>query len=136
MNPLIDIIMGVANPLLDRFFPDKSKAQEFMAEFQTKLLDAQVQLDTAQSDVNKVEAASEDGFTRRWRPFIGWVCGSAFAINFVVIPMLAALSALAGSPLSLPPLDISEMMPVLLGMLGLGSLRTFEKVSGFAGGKK
>jgi len=129
MSPLLGLINTLAGPVIERFFPDKNKAQEFAQQLQLRLLDADVQNALGQLEVNKVEAASADPFVSRWRPFIGWVCGVAFASNFVLLPIVAALSALAGKPVSLPPLDMAEMLPVLLGMLGLGGMRTFEKVN-------
>ena len=130
MNPVFDLIGTLAKPVVDRFFPDKKQAQEFMQQLQLRALDADVQTAMGQLEVNKVEAASSDPFVSRWRPFIGWVCGVAFAANFVLLPTARILAALAGTPLDIAPLDMGEMMPVLLGMLGLGGMRTYEKVAG------
>jgi hypothetical protein len=71
-------------------------------------------------------------FTSGWRPFIGWVCGSAFAWNWIGLPVSVFVSNYAGHPLQVSPADMSEMMPVLMGMLGLAGLRSFEKVRGAA----
>ena len=84
----------------------------------------------AQVDVNKTEAASSSVFVAGWRPFLGWVCGSAFAINYVVGPLLGYCSTLAGHPIVLPTLNLGEMSPVLMGMLGLGTMRSVEKLQG------
>ena len=130
MTPLVSLLSTVAGPVIERFFPDKSKAQEFAQQLQLRMLDADVQTAVAQLEVNKTEAASTDPFVSRWRPFIGWVCGSAFACNYVFIPFLAATSTLVGHPVTIAPLEMGEIMPVLLGMLGLGGMRTYEKVAG------
>lgn len=86
-----------------------------------------------QLDANKAEASSANWFVAGWRPFIGWVCGSAFAWAFVLQPFCAFFLSSAGRHIVLPTLDLSTMMPVLLGMLGLGGLRTYEKVQDAAG---
>ncbi len=75
----------------------------------------------AQLEVNKVEAAHKSLFVAGWRPFIGWVCGVAMASNFLLMPYLVAF-------IDVQPLDLTVMMPVLMGMLGLGTMRSVEKV--------
>ena len=75
----------------------------------------------------KAEAASSSTFVAGWRPFIGWVCGMGCAWNWIGLPVAKFGLAVYGHPLALEPADLSEMMPLLLGMLGLGGLRTFEK---------
>ena len=84
----------------------------------------------AQIGVNKAEAESDGNFKGGWRPFIGWVCGSALAWNFIARPAAVAVATLGGHPVDLPAAELSELMPVLLGMLGLGALRTVEKIKG------
>ena len=79
-------------------------------------------------EVNKVEAASKSMFVAGWRPFIGWVCGIGFLSNFIIIPMANFGLALAEMSIVIPMIDTTQMMPVLMGMLGLGAMRTVEKV--------
>ena len=88
------------------------------------------ELAKGQLEVNKVEAAHKNMFVAGWRPAVGWVCVAGMASNFIVIPMANFALALAGSAISIPLLVLSEMMPVLLGMLGLGVMRTVEKAKG------
>jgi hypothetical protein len=83
-----------------------------------------------QLDINKDEAANPSVFVSGWRPFIGWVCGVACAWNWIGLKMALFIAAYLGNPLDMQPADVSEMMPVLLGMLGLGGLRTVEKLKG------
>jgi hypothetical protein len=72
-------------------------------------------------------------FVAGWRPFIGWVCGAAFAWNWIGLPIVkAGMLAFGGPALDLAQADMTEMLPVLMGMLGLGALRTFEKSKGVA----
>lgn len=90
----------------------------------------------AQIAVNTEEAKSANMFVAGWRPAIGWVCGTAFAMNFVILPLIRCVAIYVGEANginvdlgALPVLDMSEMMPVLFGMLGIGGLRTYEKIN-------
>jgi len=80
-------------------------------------------------DINKAEAASSSVFVSGWRPAIGWICGAGFAVQFVIGPLAEWISALANHPIKFPQMDTGTMMPLLLGMLGLGGLRTAEKLA-------
>lgn len=82
----------------------------------------------AQAAINKAEAESEGNFKGGWRPFVGWVCGSALAWNFIARPAAMFVADLCGNPVDLEPASMTELMPVLLGMLGLGAMRTAEKL--------
>lgn len=97
---------------------------------------------TGQIQVNQTEAAAAAGqlgpmsafFVAGWRPAVGWVCATAFGWTFIVAPLVAYIAALLGFAGKLPELDLSQLMPVLLGMLGLGAMRTVEKVKGIKSG--
>src|SRR5262249_55276756 len=91
-----------------------------------------LQADVAQTQINQQEAGNANLFVSGWRPFIGWVCGTAFAYHFVAQPLLAFIIANAGGHVALPTFDMQELTTVLMGMLGLGSLRTFEKIRNVA----
>ena len=80
-----------------------------------------------QLETNKAEAASNSIFVAGWRPFVGWVCGCGFGVQFVIGPIFEWLSGMAGHPVKFPTLDLGTMMPLLLGMLGLGGMRSFDK---------
>jgi hypothetical protein len=87
----------------------------------------------AQADVNKQEAQHRNIWVAGWRPFIGWVCGVALAWHFVLAPVVLFVAAWADVQLpTLPAFDMDSLMTVLLGMLGLGGLRTFEKHKGLS----
>jgi hypothetical protein len=120
-------VADLAGTIVNKIWPDASQAQKDALAFQL----AQMQ---AQSDTNKAEAGNGSVFVAGWRPFIGWVCGSAFAWTFVLGPMVSYAAKLAGITVALPVLDLSELTPVLLGMLGLGAMRTVEKVNGIKAG--
>jgi hypothetical protein len=134
LGPLADLVKSVLNKL----WPDpaaQAEAQYKLAQLMQSGELAQMandtQLSLAQIGVNNTEAAGT-GFKANWRPFIGWVCGSALAWNFIVRPGIVTGMALYGHPVALPSADMAELMPVLLGMLGLGALRTAEKIKGVA----
>ena len=82
----------------------------------------------AQVELNKVEAGHRSLFVAGWRPFIGWSCGLAMCFNFLIFPLASFVMAQTGYLVELPTLDMEQMMPVLMGMLGLGGLRTVEKI--------
>lgn len=134
-----DAIAEVVGKVIDRAWPDpaqKAAAAQALAQMQQagefKAIDAQLAAMKLQTDINAVEASSADPFTSRWRPFIGWVCGVGFGWNFIGLPVTRVVCDLMGHPMAIAPADMAEMMPILLGMLGLGGLRTFEKVAGKA----
>ena len=88
-----------------------------------------------QLEINKTEAQHSSVFVAGWRPAVGWVCGMALAWNFVVYPITQWVAFLYGVDLyNMPKLDAGELMTVLLGMLGLGGYRTYEKRLGVARG--
>ena len=118
-------VADLAKDLIGRFFPDKTEQERAQ-------IAAALQIIQAQTDINKAEATNPSIFVAGWRPFIGWVCGVACAWNWVGLPVALFLAAYFGKPLTLKPADIGEMMPVLIGMLGLGGLRTTEKIKGVA----
>ena len=116
---------------------------EKVLESQTELekirlaLEAQlVQQVTAQIEVNKVEAGSASMFVAGWRPAIGWICGLGLFVQFIVNPLATWGAALFKHPIAFPALDLGTLMTLLLGMLGLGGLRTYEKVQGANGAGK
>ncbi len=118
-------VSELANTVINKIWPDKS-------ELEKQQLAAAVMVVQGQIDTNKEEAKSPSIFVAGWRPFIGWVCGIACAWNWVGLKIALFAAAFFGHPLDLAPADLSEMMPTLLGMLGLGALRTVEKINGVA----
>lgn len=125
--------------LLDKLLPDPAAAAEAKLKIlqmaqtgELAQLDAELKMATGQMEVNKVEAANSSIFVAGWRPFVGWTCGAAFAYKFVLAPAAAFALTAFGHPIELPVLDFTEMSTVLLGMLGIGALRTVEKIKGVA----
>ncbi len=127
---LQEFIAPVAN-LLGKFIPDETERLKLAHEIATLTQKQAHEIAIAQIEVNKVEAASSSLFKSGWRPAIGWVCGTAFAYHFVLQPLLIFVMTYAGHPIpALPEFDMASLMTVLGGLLGLGSLRTFEKYKG------
>ena len=118
--------LDLINTAINKIWPDKSEQER-------QQLAAAVLIVQGQLDINKAEAASPSVFVSGWRPWIGWVCGTACAWNWVglAIAKFIALTFFAHT-IDLKPADLSEMMPVLMGMLGLAGLRSFEKTKGVA----
>jgi hypothetical protein len=115
--------------LIDQLF---TSDDERMAA-KLKVLELEKSGELAQIAVNTQEAKHTSIFVAGWRPFIGWVCGLAFAWAFLIYPMLTFAVVAMGIPVPLhllPALDLSAMMPVLMGMLGLGAMRSYERASG------
>lgn len=117
--------------LIDKLF---TSDDERMAA-KLKVLELEKSGELAQIGVNMKEAEHTSLFVAGWRPFIGWVCGLSFAWTFLIYPMLTFAVIALGVPVPLhliPALDLSTMMPVLMGMLGLGAMRSWEKNQGVA----
>lgn len=113
--------------VVERFIPDKDKAADLAHEVATLAENHAHEIAKQQIEVNKQEAAHKSLFVAGWRPFIGWTCGVAMANNFIAMPYIAVLFGV-----DVPVLELSEMMPVLMGLLGLGAYRSYEKVKGVA----
>jgi hypothetical protein len=122
------------NGVLKRVFPEKMSeldAAKMQQEITMALLHGELDPVMEQLKVNAAEASHESVFVAGWRPFIGWVCGSALAWQFVglqVCQFLLKLFKVDVGPL--PTFDYATLSPILLGMLGLGAMRSYEKVQG------
>lgn len=133
----ITAALNLGNLLLDRLLPDKAANDAAKAQLLVMTMNGELQTAVAQLEVDKAEAASTSLFVAGWRPFVGWVCGAAFAYAFLFQPLILMIAVLRHSNFDknlLPSLDLSTMMPVLLGMLGLGAMRSWDKVSGNGNG--
>ena len=132
---LISMLPGI----LDKVIPDpaaaadaKLKALELAQRGELATLDADLRLMLAQADINKAEA-STDLFRGGWRPACGWVCAAGLAYTFLLRPVLPWLASLSGAEVqAMPEIDTDTLMVLLTGMLGLGGLRTVERIRGKA----
>lgn len=118
-------VASLIETTINKIWPDKSAADAAQ-------LAAAVAIVQGQLDTNKAEAANPNLFTSGWRPAIGWVCGAACAWNWIGLSIANFAMAALGHPTHFSLADTSEILPLLFGMLGLGSLRTIEKIKGVA----
>jgi hypothetical protein len=128
---MIEQLIGPITGLLDKFIEDKDQKALLAHEVATMAQRHAQELTIAQIEVNKTEAQSRNIFVAGWRPFVGWTCGIALAWHFVGLPVTLFLTSMfqVETP-PLPEFEMESLMTVLLGMLGLGGLRTFEKTKG------
>jgi len=123
---ILDKLIAPVAGILDKFVADKDLKMKLQHELETAMHSANL----AQLEVNKAEAVHKSIFVAGWRPFVGWVCGIALAYHFILAPLLQFGFALIGMEQDLPEFEFSQLSTVLMGMLGLGGLRTFEKMKG------
>jgi hypothetical protein len=131
------LVLGALPTILDKIFPDKDKADEAklrLIELAQKgdlaVLDAELKLALGQMEINKAEATT-DLFRGGWRPATGWTCVFGLAYQFLIMPIVPwAFKAFGADVPELPAIDNETLMVLLTGMLGLGGLRTYEKVKG------
>ena len=128
IGALLPAVLPLVKDVIGAFLPeDPKKRAEAERKIEAQLTEHLAKIDIAQLEINKTEAAHRSIFVAGWRPFIGWSCGVSLAWSYICQPILTFALVQAGYGVELPALDMSQMMPVLMGMLGLGGLRTFEK---------
>lgn len=134
MLPFLDILTPIINKVLD-FIPDPAKKAEAQLKFQQELdsheqaiMSALSAIDQKQADINVEEAKSTNWWIAAARPSLMWVFVASFTWQYVLLPIITFILVVVKHPVTLPTLDMSVMMPVLLGMLGLSTQRTVEKI--------
>ena len=130
---MLESLIAPVTGLLDKYIPDADERNRLAHEIATMSERHAHELAKGQIEINKISAAHKSMFVAGWRPFVGWTCGVALAWHFVGQPLAVFVIAIAG--VETPPLPVFEMeslLTVLLGMLGLGGLRTFEKTKNVA----
>ena len=126
MNLLKPLLGGAIEKTIDRLVPDKNGAREAKEELERAILDAVTSADRAQAEINKVEANSPHWFAANWRPSIGWTCSIALFYNYVASPFIDIWVD------GMPVLEVDGLYQLVLGMLGMSGLRTWEKMKGVA----
>lgn len=123
-------IADLVKTAVNKIWPDKSEQEK--NEMTIAMLQIQGELDLAkgQMEVNKAEASSGNAFASSWRPLVGYVCASGLAFQFIIFPLGEWIAELCGKTVKTPNLDMGTLLTLLLGMLGLGGMRTFEKMKG------
>ena len=122
---LKDLINPVSK-ILDKFIVDKDLKVKLEHEIKTEIQRANL----AQIDVNKAEAQHRSIFVAGWRPFIGWICAVAMGYHFVLQPIIVFVLSANGVNYDLPEFDMGSLMTIVMGILGLDGMRSFEKYKG------
>uniref|UniRef100_UPI002601D2BF 3TM-type holin n=1 Tax=uncultured Paraglaciecola sp. TaxID=1765024 RepID=UPI002601D2BF len=127
LQPMISPIVG---KLID-LIPDKNARAKAKEDFEKDLLEAVTQASNAQAKINEVEAAHSSVFVAGWRPFIGWICGVGLAWAYIVQPVVLWYISVAHPGIStIPQISTDGLYQLVLAMLGMGGLRTLEKMKG------
>lgn len=119
----IGAVADLASNVINKLWPDKSEQEKQQLAMALTIVQGQLA-------VNQVEAGNVDRFVAGWRPFVGWVCGCACAWNWIGLSIANMVAQLCTIQLNLAPASLTEMLPILVGMLGLGAYRTYEKTIG------
>jgi len=131
MDP-ISALLNIGNTLIQRIFPDPAQAAQAQLALLKMQQDGDLAAISGQMDINKVEAASTSIFVSGWRPFCGWICGFGLGYVAIIEPIARLVATLVGYSGSFPQIDTTLTMQVLLGMLGMGGLRSLDKAKGVA----
>jgi len=124
---MLDKLIGPVTGLLDKFIEDKDQKNALAHEIATMSQKYAQEIAQGQMAINQVEAAHKSLFVSGWRPAVGWVCVLGMFGNFITIPFSNFVLALLGINIVIPLVPLETMMPVLMGMLGLGAMRSYEK---------
>lgn len=121
---ITNLASGIRSAITGEMSPEKR------AELERIALEAENLQKHTQLQINLAEAQHQSAFVAGWRPFIGWVCGLSLANNYILRPWAIAILSSAGKTFEFPVIDLSLMIPIMTGMLGLAGMRTYEKKQG------
>jgi len=127
---MIEKLIGPVTGLLDKFIEDKDQKNALAHEIATMSQKYAQEIAKGQMAINEVEAAHKSLFISGWRPALGWVAVLGMFGNYITIPFTNFAMALLEIDITIPLIPLETMMPIVMGMLGLGGLRTFEKHKG------
>jgi hypothetical protein len=137
--PIIGELIKAGLDIIDKMVPDKEAAAKMKQELLLKQMEAEQEYlkvaakeSSDQADINKAEAASGNWFAAGWRPSLGYVCVLGFAYNFLGYPILQWYASVYHPGFTPPPLISDNLVELTFGMLGLGMMRTYEKIKGTA----
>jgi hypothetical protein len=125
--PLVAATIPIIGDLIDRFLPNSAEREKVKLEYEAKITEAITSVDMAQIEINKIEAAHSNMFVAGWRPACGWLGVFGLAYHAILQPFFMFLTSLAGYKVDLPVFDTSVLMTLLVGMLGMGTLRSYDK---------
>jgi len=121
---MIDKLIQPVGDILDKFVADKDLKIKLSHELEKEI----ISLNKAQLEVNKVEAKHNNIFVSGWRPFIGWCCGLSLAYYFILEPIIQYILIVNGIQFDTPEFDFSQLSTIVMAMLGMSGLRTYEKI--------
>jgi len=122
--------IDLVSTFVGKFVKDKDLAAKLLHEANSQEMASEIQARLGQMEVNKIEAASKSLFVSGWRPAVGWICVLSLGYQFFLSPFIRFIAIVVmDNPPTFPVLDSSQLTPILIGMLGLGGLRTYEKVN-------
>lgn len=125
---MLQALIGPATEIIGKFIEDKDQKNKLAHEIATMAEKHALEMAKGQMAINAEEAKHRNIFVAGWRPFIGWTCGVALFAHFILFPSADVITAYLGyDAVSYPAFDMDSLMTILLGMLGLGGLRSFEK---------
>ena len=123
-------LLGILGPILDRILgsvlPDPAARQKAVMDALGKLQDSDIE----QLKVNAAEAGHTSIFVAGWRPAVGWVCALALAYTYLIVPLVMWFSYAIGQPIPKPPVLDDALWELMMGLLGMGALRSLEKIKG------
>ena len=125
----ISAVSDLIKTTIDKIFPDANQKAQAQAAFETLKATQDFQLLAGQLQVNLAEASSTNWWVAGWRPAVGWVCVLGVAVEYLIFP----LAAIAG--FKVPPLDVGTLMGLLIPMLGIAGMRTYEKTQNAEGNR-
>lgn len=128
----VTALLDIGSKVIDRLWPDPTQANAAKLELFKLQQQGELAEIAGQLEINKVEAASSSLFVSGWRPSVGWVCSAALAWQLILAPSIQWGAAIYGKPVALPPLDTGTLISLLFALLGIGGMRTVEKLNGVA----
>ena len=131
----IGAIASAAKGIVDKFWPDKTEVEKAELAAQVQLTMEEYKLAEGQQQINLEEAKSTNWFVAGWRPYIGWVCGTGLAYQFLFMPIMNGFIKAIFDTVPFPTLDIGTLISCLTGLLGMGVLRTQEKLKNAEGNR-
>ena len=129
---IVTALLPALDTLIDRLIPDRAAAERAKLEIEAQLVASANEAALAQVEVNKIEAGHNSVFVAGWRPSIGWVCAAGLAWAFGLAPVASWGLVVSGVRADLPDIQTDYLLELVIAMLGIGGLRTFEKMRGVA----
>jgi hypothetical protein len=130
--PIIGSVLTIGEKLIERLIPDPQQKADALLKLKELEQSGDLAVIAGQNDINKIEAASTNMFISGWRPAVGWVCALALLYAMVLSPIIAGVTLIFGKVIVLPVISTELLTTLLIGMLGLGGMRTVEKLNGAA----